>query len=1042
MRFKKLLTALLLLSLPVWAFAAFSNGSDRLLSSEFMTSNQYLQSSDGRFRFYLQSDGNLVLRVVSSGQSLWSSATQGQGGTRLNMQSDGNLVLRNSAGAARWASATNGLGANRASLQSDGNFVLYTAANAAVWATNTPQAPSDTIRPVITRTGNATMALVQGSSFVDPGATATDNIDGNITNRIVKTGTVNTAVVGNYTLRYDVSDNAGNAAISVTRAVTVTAALDTIPPVITLNGSAVMSLVQGASFADPGATATDNVDGNITARIVKTGAVNTAVVASYTLRYDVSDNAGNAAISVTRSVTVTAVNVPPGNSDRIALPIEVLGPAATKKEVSFNLNDLAQISHLYLRCNACGYDDIALNKNTSRVKASVRINGGTAIALKRFTEGANVYGNTQIKVIGGEANYGGIGGAFRTVRFTVPVSGLRLGSNSISFEHVNAEAPSLGFRIIEMNLLKNGDLNQKVWNAANFVLDDPRTWAPPRNTANDIAQGAGLWAKRNALYDSWLDNLDGAGNSQGSVSGRMQAACSDCHLADGRDLKYFNFSNTSIIERAKFHRLSQTEGEQIASYIRSRSIPVVPGARPWNPTYQPGPNLDSKSVYEWAAGAGIDAVLDRDSDIAPYLFPQGTSLAQVRSVVDRYKTLNLRELPINIPLPEWNQWLPIIHPDDAFDTTKAAINADNRGVNVGMPYYKKLLNDAMENPSPSNLAGFSADLKEWLRRDLNCLSNGPGDGEPMRALNGAVLATLRLPSPSVTSSNCTSINRATLKNLEFAKRGLASWASVKLWQVIHSKGLEQESQNMGRSVCSNGSCINASETRGWVADGRNLFDRPPHFTGVDPARRYLTQNELQGIFESNTWYHLNMIVNPGYRVAMPSHFAYTYSHIELLQDESQVDQGYRFWATLIKQRQLQTNGRYGVETGLDLRTAQPYIYYGTARDRTKTDVQSSVGQPLWGRLAQAMVEDFVKDANNATAQNWADATRNSEVQDRNSTNFSACSGVCTFDLGAYQGRNTYRVIPKLREIGVEEGAIRDLVAWGRKTWPNGPWNNL
>ena len=127
---------------------------------------------------------------------------------------------------------------------------------------------------------------------------------------------------------------------------------------------------------------------------------------------------------------------------------------------------------------------------------------------------------------------------------------------------------------------------------------------------------------------------------------------------------------------------------------------------------------------------------------------------------------------------------------------------------------------------------------------------------------------------------------------------------------------------------------------------------------------------------------------------------------------------------------------------MDLRTAQPYIYYGTARDRTKTDAQSSVGQPLWGRLAQAMVEDFVKDANNATAQNWADATRNSEVQDRNSTNFSTCSGVCTFDLGAYQGRNTYRVIPKLREIGVEEGAIRDLIAWGRKTWPNGPWNSL
>jgi hypothetical protein len=155
-----------------------------------------------------------------------------------------------------------------------------------------------------------------------------------------------------------------------------------------------------------------------------------------------------------------------------------------------------------------------------------------------------------------------------------------------------------------------------------------------------------------------------------------------------------------------------------------------------------------------------------------------------------------------------------------------------------------------------------------------------------------------------------------------------------------------------------------------------------------------------------------------------------------------VNQGYRFWATMIKQRQLQTNGRYGLEEGLDLRTAQPHIYYGTARSTTKTDAQGGVGQPLWGRLATAMVEDFVADANNATAQNWADARGNSDVQDRNSTLFSPCSSTCTFDIGPYQGRNTYRVIPKLRQIGVEENAIQRLIDWSAKTWPNGPWGNV
>jgi hypothetical protein len=733
---------------------------------------------------------------------------------------------------------------------------------------------------------------------------------------------------------------------------------------------------------------------------------------------------------------------PPSSGAGISLPVEVLGPAGTRKSVSFNLDNTSNITHLYLQCHACGYHDIGLNKDTNKTKATVRINNGSPIALKHFTENGRTYGNSRINIIGGEANYGGIGGAFRTVRFTVPVSGLVRGQNTLTFEHLNAEAPSIGFRIIDLNLLQNGDISKKVLGRTEFINDDPSYWRAPSERSADIAEGERLWHQRNKLYDVWVDNLDGRGNRQGTVTGRIQASCADCHATDGRDLKYFNFSNLSIIERAKFHAMTQSEAEKVASYIRTLDIPVVDQARPWNPAYQPGPGLDSKPAYEWAAGAGIDAILDRDVDMAPYLFPRGTALNEVRAVVDRFDTLNFRELPVNIPMPEWNQWLPIIHPDDAFNTAASAIVSDNRGRNVGMPYYKKLFNDAMENPTPANLGGLSSGIKEWLRRNQTCSTSGLNSGEPIRGLNGAVLDSLRLPSPRVTSSNCLSINRNSLYNLEVAKRGLLAWASVKLWEVIHSQDLEEASQRVGTRVCSSGRCINASEARGWVADGRNVFDRPPHFTGVGEGRQYFDQNQMQGIFESNAWYHLNMILNPGYRQTMPSHFAYTYSHVELLQQYSDVDQGYRFWATLIKQRQLQTNGRYGVEEGLDLRTAQPYIYYGTARNRTNTETQSSVGQPLWGRLAQAMIEDFVEDANNATAQNWASATQNRKVQDRNSINFSACSGTCVFDLGAYQGRNTYRVIPELRRIGVGNDAINDLIDWGQKTWPRGPWNNL
>jgi hypothetical protein len=53
-----------------------------------------------------------------------------------------------------------------------------------------------------------------------------------------------------------------------------------------------------------------------------------------------------------------------------------------------------------------------------------------------------------------------------------------------------------------------------------------------------------------------------------------------------------------------FHGLSELQGRQIASYIRTANTPN-PG-RPWNPPYQPGPSLDAQPVVNWAAGAGVD----------------------------------------------------------------------------------------------------------------------------------------------------------------------------------------------------------------------------------------------------------------------------------------------------------------------------------------------------------------------------------------------------------------------------------------------------
>ena len=83
---------------------------------------------------------------------------------------------------------------------------------------------------------------------------------------------------------------------------------DTTAPVITLVGSATVNLNLGASYTDAGATATDNIDGNLTANIVTVDNVNTALEGTYTVTYNVSDAAGNAATEVVRTVIVTATS--------------------------------------------------------------------------------------------------------------------------------------------------------------------------------------------------------------------------------------------------------------------------------------------------------------------------------------------------------------------------------------------------------------------------------------------------------------------------------------------------------------------------------------------------------------------------------------------------------------------------------------------------------------------------------------------------------------------------------------------------------------
>ncbi|MDA9120194.1 DUF5011 domain-containing protein [Opitutales bacterium] len=187
------------------------------------------------------------------------------------------------------------------------NYYIYfnhtdTSGNEAVTVTRTIHVVDTTI-PVIVLNGDANLTHEAASEYFDLGAYWTDIVDGE--GVAPATGEVNVMIPGKYSLSFNHTDSSGNEAVTVTRLVDV---VDTIHPVITLNGVPNLNHEAGMEFIDPGAVWNDLVDGNGTTDA--TGNVNIAVPGTYTITYTFIDSSGNAASPVARLVYVADTTRP------------------------------------------------------------------------------------------------------------------------------------------------------------------------------------------------------------------------------------------------------------------------------------------------------------------------------------------------------------------------------------------------------------------------------------------------------------------------------------------------------------------------------------------------------------------------------------------------------------------------------------------------------------------------------------------------------------------------------------------------------------
>ena len=82
-------------------------------------------------------------------------------------------------------------------------------------STSEPTPTPDTTKPTITMKGNSSDTISLNSPYIDPGVTASDDIDGDISSRVTVVGTVDKDRRGGNYIYYTVKDAAGNSAQAV-----------------------------------------------------------------------------------------------------------------------------------------------------------------------------------------------------------------------------------------------------------------------------------------------------------------------------------------------------------------------------------------------------------------------------------------------------------------------------------------------------------------------------------------------------------------------------------------------------------------------------------------------------------------------------------------------------------------------------------------------------------------------------------------------------------------------------------------------------------
>jgi hypothetical protein len=638
----------------------------------------------------------------------------------------------------------------------------------------------------------------------------------------------------------------------------------------------------------------------------------------------------------------------------ILLPVEILGDGGTvvTRAVRLDSRQNQVAVSLWMRVHGLRYPE----------QASVQWNDSQWMPLN----------NSSVSVIGSAKAYGGIGGAFSTLELSIPLpTGVAVpGENIVRFRFNQSDGLSSGFRILAFNVLNAA--GEKLVPPERFFLDSPDTWTAPHPDAPSIETGRQLWNSA-ALAENSLPN-----------SRKIQAHCADCHARDGRDLKYFNFSNFSIVTRSRFHGLSELQGEQIASYIRT--LPVSHPGRPWNPPYQPGPGLDAQPVSQWAAGAGLDWILKSDEDSLAFLI--NGHAAAVDSSLARAITpnlfrpdgnLNAREAPVSLPLPDWNQWLPRIHPKDAwgaaFTESKFAAFFDDSKLERSSPHS---LCPALQN-TPADLRAILPLFAQWSQARRSFLSrqvkaNSPWTPEQTNKVYSAQL-----------------------------------WQLVKTWELMQEFSLEERGQQLFGT---------SADSRTWWSSVAS--ETAPVQTHIPNGPASVNGSALNNEYLNAAWYQLQTVLNSGThrrRDRQPVDWVYNVSEFRQLYDLTREPEPARLLVSVIKA--LQSS---------DPRI-NPQDYSQGWRPDENIDPRVLVASD-WSPMFRALPIDVRRSLTQSLLEAWLDKNTQYPLAQYLSLPRPPHSTRNLYGDDSISGGKAWLAIDQFRAAGVSEDLLQRLQAWG------------